>query len=361
MGGTRRGSRHGRDRGGFGEFREPSPYASDPPAKAARTVRERPAAAEAAAPQPAEARELAALRAERDALRERFDRLERMLADPDKGENAILYYRLRTVWNLCHKDLQSLVGESRRKFEVTEIAGAKVLSEPETDERAEVAECLQNARTEAERLQAQIGRMRYDLYEREKPFRTGEKRALERALDEATPKLVHTEARVRELATRLALLEAEAPPVRARAPARGTTTARRAVNTLLIALAQHYYLLFREAQIAEMALQAARKPVDAVYFGLAGECLEFNRKTRELMARARSERGRPEAVRRRSRYLHSRLRYDDDTTAVPRTDSLTWLPTRVGDDSDLVSEADELLPVNVLAQNYWDVAELLLE
>lgn len=366
MGGGRQGSEgRGTGAGASGGFREPSPYGEPPKGPPALTRAAAARVVTKSAPPPpaggAKPEELESLRAERDALRDRFERLERMLADPEKGENAILYYRLRTVWNLCHEDLQALVAESRRKFEIDELAGfGAALPEPQSVARAALADELAAAEQDQGATRARIADLRHDLYERDKPFRKGEKRMLREGLDEATPRLRQLEARVRELRGRLAEFDASAPDKPASPPPRETQTARRAVNTLLIALAQHYYLIFRDDQIAEMALQAARKPVDAVYFGLASECLELNRRTRELIAWARSEKGRPEAVRLRARYLRSRLRYADDVTAIPLGDSLNWLPTRVQAGNELVSDTDELLPVNVLTQNYWDVAGLLL-
>lgn len=304
-----------------------------------------------------EVRELAAVVAERDALSERLAHLERMLADPEKGENAILYYRLRAVWRFCHDDLVVLAEGSRSKFDV----GASEQSEPvaalKPEPRRAAEQELQAAEAEEHALHERIKRLRHDLYELERPFRPGEKQTLTAALREAEPHLAAVTIRCNELR---ALQESEPEPVPVSAPQQ-VVTARRAINALLIALAQHYYLLFREDQIADMALHAARTPVEDAYFGLASECLELQRKIRELLAWARSEQGRGEPLQLRAKYLRPRLHYSSQESAIPLKSSLSWMPVQIGRQYDLLASPDELLSVNVLAQDYWDVSQVLLD
>lgn len=202
----------------------------------------------------------------RDALAARLERLEKMLADPEAGQNAILYYRLRAIWDMSRHSLEVMARRFHEKYKTQDVDDDK----------------------------------------------TG------LPLDK-----------------------------------------RRAINILLIALAQEYYLVYREDQIAEMARQTVRKTVEDVHFGLAEECLEFGLKARELVARARGENNLGEPLRRRAKYLHGRLRFDENAS-VPFAGSLNSLPTRVAGTEGPLNEQTEFVPVNVLSLNYWNLNDILL-
>lgn len=210
-------------------------------------------------------RKIETLTRERDALAERLSSLEHMLADPETGQNAPLYYRLRAVWRFCGRNLQIMAKRFSAKY-----------------------------RTQ-----------------------TGSRSNSDLPLDK-----------------------------------------RRAINTLLIALSQEYYLLFSEDQIAEMARQASIKPVESVHFGLAEECLRFGLKTRELAARARDEGIHGDLLRRRARYLHDTLRFEKGES-IPREDSLKSMPSRIGGSLDTMHGDVEIISVNVLALDYWNLKAAL--
>ncbi len=289
--------------------------------------------------------------AERDALLERLRRLEQMLADPEKCQNAILYYRLRAIWRLCHKDLVVLATQFREKYEAR---SAQAVARGSSEERIAIAARLRRAAGEEKTLREEVARLHRRLHDHAKPFKVGEKALLTHDLQEREQRLKQTRMRVAALRQEAAIM----PPAAPRAMLSVGT--RRAINTLLIALAQHYYLHYRDEQIADMALRAMRKPVDEAYFGLTGECLALQRKTRELVALAKGETNRHEAVRRRAQYLHERLRYPDTSSAIPLKESLNSIPSRLAADEELFANLGEIVPVNVLAEDYWDLNRALL-
>lgn len=297
---------------------------------------------------------LARIRAERDALAGRLKRLETMLADPEKGQNAILYFRLRAIWDLCNRDLMALSRQFREKY--VSVSGNDAA--PAEDAQSARLRAVQ-ARVRA--LEAEARQHGYDLNKREKPFKVGEKQALTHALEKTRKEL---EAAMRELK---ALKSTQAP--QSAAPLTGstagkevlTTQTKRAINTTLIALAQHFYLAYREEQIAEMALRASQKPVDEVNFGLASECLQLGNTIRDLAGRVKNETNRHEVVRKRVEYLKNKLRYKSDNDAIPEMHSLNSMPTRVASQEGLFANLGDEIPVNVLALNYWNIKKALLK
>src|SRR5699024_11158295 len=111
--------------------------------------------------------------------------------------------------------------------------------------------------------------------------------------------------------------------------------------------------------IAEMARMVAHKTVEESHFGLADECLALGRKIRELVARARSERNISDALRRRAKYLHGSLRFEQDAP-VPIEGSLRSFPDRIADAGGALNSTAEEIRVNVLTLDYWGLSQVLL-
>ncbi len=307
---------------------------------------------------------IARIRAERDEYAQRLQRLEAMLADPEKGQNAILYFRLRGIWELCNKDLMALSRQFRDKYVAAEGRAGEIgmtpASEAATDPHSvRVRETQERIRS----LQQRLKKLDYELHKREKPFKVGEKQFLTNALQKARGEL---EAAMQSLKVLQSQKPASAPAQKTKNPVPTSSTTmtvqtKRAINTTLIALAQHFYLAYREEQIADMALRASQKSVDEVNFGLASECLALGNKIRELVAQVKNESNRHETVRKRVEYLKDKLRYASSNDAIPDKHSLNSIPTRVATKEGLFSNLGDELPVNVLALNYWDINRALLK
>lgn len=308
---------------------------------------------------------IARIRAERDEYVKRLQRLEAMLADPEKGQNAILYFRLRGIWELCNKDLMALSRQFRDKY----VSAEGQTSDAETEKPEAVTDSrsarFRAAQTRVSVAQQQIKKLEFDLYKREKPFKVGEKQFLTHALTKARTELEAATQQFKILQRQESASAPMSPPPKpAPAAANGkilTVQTKRAINTTLIALAQHYYLAYREEQIADMALRASQKSVDEVNFGLSSECLALGNKIRELVAQVKNESNRHETVRKRVEYLKNKLRYASENDAIPDKHSLNSIPTRVATKEGLFSNLGEELPVNVLALNYWDINRALLK
>jgi len=306
---------------------------------------------------------IARIRAERDEYARRLQRLEVMLADPEKGQNAILYFRLRAIWELCNKDLMALSCQFRDKYVAGEVqdkgAGVETTADAATD--AHTAR-LRAAQARVRAAQQEVKKLDFDLHKREKPFKVGEKQHLTNALVKARTEL---DAATQQLKILRSQTPAPAPaPKPATVQTRTnalTVQTKRAINTTLIALAQHFYLAYREEQIAEMALRASQKSVDEVNFGLSSECLALGSKIRELVAQVKHESNRHETVRKRVEYLKDKLRYASATDAIPDKHSLNSIPTRIATKEGLFHNLGDEVPVNVLALDYWGLSRALLK
>ena len=60
------------------------------------------------------------LRKRHDELQRQLSSLEKMLIDPERGQSAILYYRLRAVWDTCRQQIKALAEELSTRQEQLE-------------------------------------------------------------------------------------------------------------------------------------------------------------------------------------------------------------------------------------------------
>ncbi len=301
-----------------------------------------------------------ALQAERDTLAQRMKRLEAMLADPEKGQNAILYFRLRAIWAMCHSDLIALSRQFQEKYTAagSDDGNDTMVSATSAAHKAFAAR-QRVAHAGVRSLQEEQKRINYELHGREKPFKVGERSTLSKESIRIEKQL---DGAIRELTA----LQRNAPPAlqSSASPVQQkglTLQTRRAINIALIALAQYFYLFYQEDQISAMALSASRKSVEDVNFGLASECLALGSKVRELATLSKNERKRHEAVRQRVEYLKKRLRYTNNSDTIPDRYSVNTIPIRVNSHAGFLGDHDDSFPVNVLALNYWDVNAALLK
>lgn len=302
-------------------------------------------------------RDLLTARHRIEELESQLQRLERTLADPEKGQNAIVYYRLRAVWGLCHQQLNNLSRELRRKYEAPDLEAyrSRFLSDQQANLIALKAK-ISTLESEKQVVVEGIRKLENELTQLQGLFKKQQRQTLERAINRASEDLIPLNQDLDRLRAELKQAQDAKPP-----PYPGLSVhTKRAINAVLIALSQYFYLLFREDGIADMARTATRKPVSDVHFGLASDCLEIGMKVRELIAQARSDQERAERVRRRAEYLNTRLQYKNDNAAVPETDSVNSMPAKIQKGGNVLGSFSETVPVNVLAMNYWDLQEVLL-
>jgi regulator of replication initiation timing len=317
--------------------------------------------------------ELARTLAERDALRqkmeslekklgkalEQFHELEHILADPEQGTNAIVYYRLRAVWSICQQQVASLAQQTtarlmgpdrqlyERKIEVARQAKREALESRKSQILAERASIL-----------ATIGRLEEELSQHARIYQALARRGIERSLLTAREKLIPYEARLKEIKSEIDELENESPPPYPGLP----VSVRRDINLLVIALAQQNYLHFRTNNVADHALTAHRKPLSEVHFGTVEECQVLDRAVREALVAFRSHSVDTATVRRRAAHLKTKVKYTSEKNAVPVAESLNFIDENLdgGLESSFHSRFDQPIPVNVLTLDYWNMRDALL-
>ncbi len=291
-------------------------------------------------------------------IERQFSGLESMLMDPEHGQNAIVYYRLRAVWDLCRQQLQSLAEDLSARHQKMERERQVQIFQ--TEKRTRVEDAFARVRAaEADRRAVEEGLkgLEGEMARYTRFWHYFKRKALQGSLDEARTRLQRLAERKKEAEAGLELAKAEEPP---EYPGL-TLSAKREINISLIALAQYLVLHFNAHTIAEMARNAYVKPVSDVHFGLADECLQMTARIREVISLLRVDSDRSEKLRLRAEYLRAHLRFADDQQAVPEADSVQEIQPAMGGSKSAIDVGAKALPINVIDNGYWGLDEIMLE
>jgi len=296
------------------------------------------------------------LRSSNEELRRQLTNLEQMLADAERGQSAIIYYRLRAVWNTCRQQLQILSGELAGRFEKVERGGFEEQTEKDRSRRLdELAQQFDKLERERRNLRNSLGELQKQLPNLKKIWHKSKRAEIQFQIDKLTKLFKPIESRKLELLAAMEQLRREKqqnwPGI--------NVASKRTVNLWVLGLAQYLYLHFREYNVAEMARSAGIKPVSDVNFGLLNDCLTIGNHVYEVVVKLRGDKTRPEKLRFRVEHLRRNATYASDLDSVPEESCLDYisLPSQTAPTIDAEAQP---LGVNILRQNYWDIQSILL-
>lgn len=300
--------------------------------------------------------EAAELRTHNEELQRQLTNLEQMLADAERGQSAIIYYRLRAVWNTCRQQLLTLAGELAGRFEKAERSGFEEQTEKGRSRRLdELAQQFDTLERERRHLRASLGDLQKQLPDLKRFWHSKKRADIQFQIEKLTKQFKPIESRKLEL---LAAMEGMRRAKQLIWPGINVAS-KRTVNLWLLGLAQYLYLHFREYNVAEMARSAGVKPVSDVNFGLLNDCLTIGNHVYEVVVRLRGDKMRPEKLRFRVEHLRRTATYASDIDSVPEESCLDYisLPSQTAPTIDAEAQP---LGINILRLNYWDIQNILL-
>jgi predicted nucleic acid-binding Zn-ribbon protein len=297
------------------------------------------------------------LRQRHGELHRQLTTLEQMLADPEKGQNAILYYRLQAVWNTCRNQIRALAQDLSTRQD--QVERGKFLQDFEHDRKSkldELAKQLLSVDREQTSVQSGISEMQQGLAKLTRFWHRGKRKRLENDIINASEQLPPLEAKKRDILARIDQTKKLKPP----AWGGIGIPARRAINLALLSLAQYLYLHFAEYNISEMARSAGTKMVSDVNFGMGNECLKIGNQVHEVVVKLRNDKTRPDKLKHRTEYLRQKAVFTGAQDTIPEESCLDYLMPSSQSAPTIDAEA-RALGVNVLRLNYWDLQTLLLK
>jgi hypothetical protein len=283
--------------------------------------------------------------------------LEKMLMDPEKGQNAILYYRMRAVWDLCRNQIRNIAEElSGRHDQVERKRYTEAYEQQRATQLKDTQRLIEILDRDRQALTADIARMEAQIPALKRFWHKKKREHLMEEIEQAMAKFGPVDKRRMELVAKLDQIKKAPQPTYLGI---GVPT-RRAINVAMIAMAQYLYLHFMEHEIAPMARSAGLKPVMDVNFGGANECLKIGAQMWEVVMKLKADTLRPDKLKHRAEFLRQKLTYASDQESVPETHSLDYLLPSAAN-AAVLDTSVTAIPVNVLDLNYWDLQNLLLK
>lgn len=293
-----------------------------------------------------------------DKVRRELRELELLLANPDDGYRAIVYFQLRELWGGCHEKLARFAEELKKQQQDRERKRQIMQFNQERQKRLkDVSGRIVSVKAEADemkRLLAGIVAERDGLTGFWNYFK---RRAMQQSIDEHKDKLAAIRARIEELFDRRIKIESEPWPDYPGLAIAG----KRAINLALIALAQQLYVQLTDNKIATHARGAHLKKVKDVGYGSRSDCEYMMKAILEVTALLAAGSSSADELRARTEMLKKQVEYRNERDTVPDAATLSKLVTTVPGFDPRRAVASVPADVNVLTDDYWDLGKLLLK
>lgn len=316
-------------------------------------------------------KELASLRRDKDKLvdqlrqqesvnlrsQQRLEQLENLLADPVQAVNALVYYQLRGVWQQCRKRLARVARELADRQLGREQAHVLTRFEQQRDA------AMAGLDERIGEIESRAGVVAHDLHlveERQKQLRGFwnyfRRRSAAEQADAARATLEGLQGQIERLRAERREKELEPVPSLVGISIEG----RRNINLAIIAMAQQLLVHFAEDNVAGLAREAAVRGVADVTYGGVTECQALGQAIARVSGRLDTMDKLNALVRRRAELLRMTAQYRRDNDTVPVAGSFVSVPVAIRDSGTPAPADDRIIPVNVLADEYWDIYTVLL-
>jgi len=289
--------------------------------------------------------------------RQRLEQLESLLADPLTAANAVVHYQLRGVWQHARKRLQRFARELRERQQGREEQLAR---EHFARLRGNAVAAVDSRLAEVER-RLRVVQMDLAILDKQERCLRGfwnwpRRRAVRNQAAAIHATLDGLRRQVSAIEDERRLREAEPCP-----PLPGLSVeARRHINLALIAMAQQLLILLGGHGVARLARDASAQELAEAHYGDVAQCQQLVRHIGEVMAGAAAIDDMDALVSRRAEWLRGRVGYRRDTDTVPLADALASIPLELPSGAGDEEAQAGALPVNILAEEYWDLYGILL-
>lgn len=316
-------------------------------------------------------KELAKLRREKDKLveqvrqqdgvnlraQQRIEQMENLLAEPLQAANASIYYQLRGVWQHCRKRLQRLARELADRQQDREEQHAKNVFVQQRDVRlaelddkiGQLSERCRVAQADQRVVEDRVRKLRgfWNFFQR---------RAAREQAAAICATLEGIQAQIDRIQSERRDIGQETAPGLDGLSIEG----RRNINLAVIAMAQQLLVHFAHHNVAGLAREASVRQLADVGYGAIEECRLLSQNIESVLRALESPEKLMAATRRRAEFLRSNAQYRRDSDTVPVAGSFSTVPLVVPEAGAKQAADKRIIPVNVLADEYWDIYSVLL-
>lgn len=285
-------------------------------------------------------------------VQQKLEQLEGLLSDSATAQTAVTYYQLRGVWQKCRRRISDCAAElsaaqKQREYEIV----LNEFNRARSSEMAALKATLADVHVRARKISDETAELRRERKRRRGFWNFRRRRRITAALQERRAARKELSLQQRELSDQYHAIEERSLPELEDISVAG----KRAINLSLVALAQEMYLIFAEQDIAALASEAMVRSVADVRYGNHRDCRAVCKEIAEHLAALEGDAELGKRIHQRARFLRSQLSYRKDEDTIPIAGSVAQIPTGFQDGS-YRGQA----PVNVLAEEYWDLVSLLL-
>ena len=290
-------------------------------------------------------------------LESKLTNLEKYLTKPANYEDLKVYYQLHLIWRTCnryiHKFRDRLVDQQsdrERKQQLLEFNQSKAKHLKRINERIlKSKNDLETATMDAHKLTSEISAKQsiFHFFAKQKLI----KKHLQAHAYESS-----SYADLQDLYDERIKIESEPWPEFEGVDLAG----KRSINIAMIALAQYFFVSLSELGLSHKCFVASQKPVweltygDAakqkLIIGLCEEKLQYFSELKDLSTEVQS----------RMVILKESVAYKNDSESIPVIESVTKVANDFSDLALDVTLTDVDYEVNVLKENFWGVADLMI-
>lgn len=279
-------------------------------------------------------------------IQEQLDALGDLLADARTGFAALVFYQLRGLWKTCHQQLSQFAADLTRQQEAREAAHHKSECETERNYRlADVDGRLQEAAADADLKREQLAASQTELTRLTAFWHYFKRRRLQKSLEELRQGVIVADAAVGDLHAERSAINNEAlsefPGI--------SLGARRNINLAIISYAESLCEHVDAYGLAARAKEAVARRVHEMSFGSRADCEDFMQRVQKAQAAIANQKQITAGVRAKLERLRGTSEYRNTADTVPTADSLAAATAAVSASN-----------WNVLAEDYWDLYNLLL-
>jgi hypothetical protein len=282
-------------------------------------------------------------------VQEQLDALGDLLADPDTGFGALVFFQLRALWKTCHQQLTGLAGELTRQQESRE--SAKHQEECESARAALLAEAEARLRAAAEEAHEK----RRVLTSAETQFASltafwhyFRRRRMHKTIESLRSEVMSAEALVGHLHA-----ERDAIAKEPLTPFPGISLgARRNINLAVIAYAELLCEAVDAFGLTARTKEAMARRVHEMNFGARVDCENYMQRVQKAITAVVNQKQINLSVKMKLDRLRANCDYRNAADTVPTADSLA--------NSAAAAKTAASAAWNVLAEDYWDLYTLLL-
>jgi chromosome segregation ATPase len=287
---------------------------------------------------------------------ERFQAIEQLLARPDTGYTALVYFQLRALWRACQERLQAISAELRGRHEERQRREELMrFNQRKQRQLAGLDQQLAQAQDEVEERLERRNALRKELEGAQQLWAYFRRRDLAEQLAQRQGELEAARLRLAELQDRRVAVNAEPWPEFAGLE----VSAKRDINLRLIAAAQELYLHFTTDELARKARDANLNTVQEMRYGSEAECKVLIGKVREALATLGPSVPSAEAVEARGQLLAQEAEYRSERETVPMASSVARIEVPTLNPASGVRRRVPI-DVDVLSEEYWGLYEALI-